>query len=127
MARAAGWVGDGGPRLLLSEKEREGGCRRVRGGEKEDRLKVETGGAPCSLEDAALTRGSAAALSDPSASSPTDRNIQRHFPPPTPDALLRTGSVRHAAGRPLGRVSAPRHLPGGAVDRAAVEHRLSGR
>lgn len=76
-------MGDGGPRLLLSEKEREGGgCRRVRGGEKEDRLKVETGGAPCSLEDAALTRGSAAALSDPSASSPTDRNIQRHFPPP---------------------------------------------
>lgn len=113
----------------LREREREGGCRRVRGGEKEDRLKVETGGAPCSLEDAALTRGSAAALSDPSASSPTDRNIQRHFPPlppPTP-TLLRTGSVRHAAGRPLGRVSAPRHLPGGAVDRAAVEHRLSGR
>lgn len=25
LARAAGWVGDGGPRILLSEKERGGG------------------------------------------------------------------------------------------------------
>jgi len=111
--------------VRVSEREDS----RARGGEKEDRLEAEAGGAPRSQEDAALTCG-------PSPPALPDRLTAHQQPLHAPGARLSSCfsvpslssgpcCCRHAAGRLLGPT--PQHLARGGVDRAAVEQRLSRR
>ena len=112
------------------EREREKSPRR----RKEDRSEAgrRRRSAPCSQDDAALTCGPSA-RSDPLPAPSTPARLYCIFSSSSSSSssslflCVGPASVRHAAGRPLARLPTPHRLPRGAVDRAAVELRLSRR